>query len=636
MFLLNLSLAEFLAIFGAVAAVVVALYLLDRSRQRQTVASLRFWRPSERPAERRSRRRRIQQPLSLLLQLLSIACLLLALSQLRLGVRESSGRDHVLILDTSAWMEASAGSGRLIDQAHSLARRWLWAIPSADRVMVVRANALATPATGFENNRQKLEEAITGSQPGGTALDIGKALELARQVQRLHSSRPGDIVFSGAGRVAEHEGEPLGSVPNNLRVLPVEGAVDNRGLRRIGLQRSVADPGIWEVFVTVRNDSRLLRGVDVSLQFGGAPLGMRRLDLPPTGEGSVTFKLRTRAAGWVEVRLLGTDGFPADDRAVLELPAQRVLRVLVYSDQPDWLRPVLAANPNVEARFYRPSEYGAHAGEAEIMILDRFAPARPPAVDSIWIEPPEGGAPLRVVSRVTNTKLTRWHSEYRLAEGLRTEDLRLQSAEVFATAPGDMPIAEVEQGPVIVARSGKPRTVVLGFHPMRTAMRYELAAPLLFANILRWMSPELFRRWELNAGSVGSVAAPMDPEADPSQVRVVAEDQTPLPFTVQDGHLRFFTGVSGTVRVLAGDREMVYSLTLPETGGAAWAPPESVPRGIPARAEIGASARDVWEILAILGALGLLVDWLLYGRSRAAALSERPRSLFHHLLRRAS
>jgi len=40
----------------------------------------------------------------------------------------------------------------------------------------------------------------------------------------------------------------------------------------------------------------------------------------------------------------------------------------------------------------------------------------------------------------------------------------------------------VEAGPVIVARPGKPKIVVIGFHPARSAMRYELATPLLFAN----------------------------------------------------------------------------------------------------------------------------------------------------------
>src|SRR5260370_29538019 len=100
MFLLNLTFAQFAALFGSVSALVVALYLLDRSRRKQTVATLRFWVAAEQPTVV-ARRKKIQQPISLLLQLLSICLLLLAIAQLRLGSRRSSPSDHRLILVTS-------------------------------------------------------------------------------------------------------------------------------------------------------------------------------------------------------------------------------------------------------------------------------------------------------------------------------------------------------------------------------------------------------------------------------------------------------------------------------------------------------------------------------------------------------
>ena len=84
MYFLNLSFLQFLAVFGAVSALSVALYLLDRSRRKLVVSTLRFWIAAEQPAVA-ARRRRVQQPWSLLLQLASMALLLLAIGQLRLG-----------------------------------------------------------------------------------------------------------------------------------------------------------------------------------------------------------------------------------------------------------------------------------------------------------------------------------------------------------------------------------------------------------------------------------------------------------------------------------------------------------------------------------------------------------------------
>jgi hypothetical protein len=148
-------------------------------------------------------------------------------------------------------------------------------------------------------------------------------------------------------------------------------------------------------------------------------------------------------------------------------------------------------------------------------------------------------------------------------------------------------------------------------------MKYELATPLLMANILRWMAPETFRRWEVQAGTVGTVSVALDPGADPASVRVLTEDQHTLPFTVEGNTLRFFSGAPGTVQVLMGDREMVYSLTLPDVGEAIWRPPAGVRRGIPRAAAQAIAATDAWPWLALLGGLGLLTDWLLFGRSRA-------------------
>ena len=162
MFFLNLSLPEFLAILGSLSGVMVALYLLDRLRKRHTVATLRFFAAAEKPPVLKHRRK-LQQPWSLLLQLLSLLLLLLAIAQLRLGSPARYSRDHVLIIDTSAWMAARGGGNvRLIDRARLAADNYVNALPPADRVMVVRADVLATPALLFETDRKKihLEEPI--------------------------------------------------------------------------------------------------------------------------------------------------------------------------------------------------------------------------------------------------------------------------------------------------------------------------------------------------------------------------------------------------------------------------------------------------------------------------------------------
>jgi len=363
----------------------------------------------------------------------------------------------------------------------------------------------------------------------------------------------------------------------------------------------------------VRNYGSRPQTVNLALQFGGAPAGSQQLALPPGAEREATFRYHTRAAGLLEARLLTRDALPDDDRVVLELPQQKTLGVVVYSDDPEPLVPVLEADPRVSAIF-RPTAQYAPRPEAGLVILDRFQPPAPPVVDAIWIDPPAGRSPIAVRRRLQNARLTAWHGGHPLGAGLRTRDVSLESAAVFEAAPGDIRIAECEAGPVIVARPGKPRILVIGFHPTRSAMRYELATPLLFSNALRWMAPDVFRRWEINAGSVGAVSVALEPDLQLADLRVVHEDGRPVPFTIHDRSLRFFSGSPGAVRVTAADREMIYSLTLPELGEAKWEPPPGARQGLPDFREAAAGSTDLWRLLACLGALGLLIEWFLFGR----------------------
>ncbi len=614
MSLLNLTFPEFIALFSTASAVLVTLYLLDRSRRKQVVATLRFWKPAQDVTSVRHKRR-IQQPWSLLLQMLSIALLLLAIAQFEWGDRSRNARDHIVVLDTSAWMGARTRNGTLMDDARTAALAWLKAVPSADRVMLVRADALATPVTSFDTNRAALERSIRESKPGAAALNLNQAIEFAARVQKLHSTRPGEIVYVGAGRIPA--GEQNIRTPSNLRVIPISAPIENAGLRKIGLRR--ADAETWQVFISAENYGSRPRPTQLAVRFAGAPVGSRTLTLAPGVEQESSFSFRTRAAGWLEARLLIDDAFPEDDRATLEIPAQPSLTVAVYSKDADLLRPVLSASPKIAPVFRIPSAYDARA-KADVMIFDRFAPPVPPLVPSIWIDPPEQHSPIRIKTSVKAAALTNWNSSHDLGLGLRTKDVVLETASVFSPAPDDVPVASVNAGPVILARpqtSSSPKLVVFGFHPSLSAMRYELATPLLFANILRWINPAVFQRWELNAGTVGTVEAHLDERTPPASVRVTSDtDNGLVPYSLHDEHLRFFAGIPGNYRLQAGDREIAYSLTLPDIGDATWKIPPGVRKGVPRSLGIEVQVFDLWPWLAIAGAIGLLVEWILYGRGR--------------------
>ena len=610
---LNLSLPELLTLFGTIAGLVVTLYLLDRVRHRHVVTSLRFYNVAG-DSPRARHRRHIQQPWSLLLQLLSMALLLLAAAQVRLGSGPGARRDHILILDTSAWMSALSPRSTpsrpldLMDEARVAAWRWVGTLPLADRVMVVRADALATPVTSFETNRTVLRRAIAESRPGAGTLSVARALEFAAQA-RAEVSGSGEIVYAGAGRTLRDE-LPAADNAAGLRLLRTAGPQEHCGLERVGVRRSPQDPEVWQILIAAHNYGPTPRTVAIETTFGGALAGVSRLRLGPASDQTVTLTLRTRAEAQLDVRLTPADAFTADQHAVLELPALRVAEVAVYSDEPDLLRPVFASIRNVHATF-QPTSAWNPATSAQIVVLDRFAPPQPPAKDAIWIAPPSASSPIPVRDTAENAKLRRWNAGT-LGAGLRTHP-NLSRTLLFRPADSDITVAETDSGAAMVARDGPVKTVVLGFDPLASDMRYDLATPLLFANAVRWMAPFAFRSQELSAASVGSFDVDLGTAVDPSAVSVSEASGHPVSWTIDGSELRFFTADPGIVHVGVPDRDMIYSLTLPSPGDAVWLPRNAI-FGLPPRHLPIPPPRDIWYWLAVLGAIGLIADWVVYAR----------------------
>jgi hypothetical protein len=410
------------------------------------------------------------------------------------------------------------------------------------------------------------------------------------------------------------------SLPRNLRVISIPDNVENVGLRKVGMRRSGADSELWEIYVAVRNYGARPHAVSLSLDFGPpgpagrVAAGSRQLTLEAGTEAEASFEYRTSAAGMLGVHLSPHDSYPNDDHAELELPSQPTLPVIVYSAQPELLRPVLAATPRIAAVYRRPEEY--RPNDTGLVILDRFIPPQRPQADSLWIDPPAIGSPIPVRTTVEQTSFSHWDTEHPGAAGLHTKDFKLEHSRVFEVGASDGRIGEVAAGPVIVARPGKPKIVALGFHPVLSGMRYELATPLLFANLLRWIAPETFRRYEISGGSVGAVKLVMDQDTAAADVKVTAADGSALPFTMRERTLNFFAGSPGGVKVVAGDREYLYSLTLPELWESKWTPPSDAHLGVPRFTQIMESSTDLWPWLALAGGIGLLVEWVLYGRFR--------------------
>ncbi|MBV8551706.1 MAG: VWA domain-containing protein [Acidobacteriaceae bacterium] len=629
MFFLNLTAGEFFALLSTLGGVITLLYLLDRAQRKRVVSTMRFWLPAL-TVEQRQSRRRMHEPWSLVLQLLSLLLLLLAIGELQWGSRGRRGRDHVLLLDTSAWSAermsqaaAGAGQGTLLDQEKRQARQYIAALPANDRVLLVRAGSLTLPATPFTSDRARLAQAIDESQPGYASLNAEQAIAYAHQAQAWSGRQPGEIVYVGPQLVSE-QNEAAQSV-GNLRILSVPANREHCGIRHLAVKH--ASDGAWQALLTVKNYGGTRRTVHLRTQFAGTAFAVRTLALNPGQEVGAEYKFLTNVAGQLVASLEPADDLTSDSRAVLELPRNAPLRVAVFTDRPDALKPLLAPDHSLNVQFLNVAEYKPRP-DADIAILDRFCPLHPPAIPSLWIQPPAGHSPLPVKTKVSQLAVKEWNPETALSAGLRTRELPVSEAEVFQTFDADTVVASAPEGPVIVGRPAHPdqaQLAVIGFDPLAGELRFEITTPLLFANMLRWLSPAAFQRHEIIAGQVGTTTLPLD--SDEHGIRVTDESGASVPFTIRDHTLELFVSRPTIIHISSEGHDRIASLTLPDVGAYPWQI-STASQGLPVSGRFAPSAVDLWKWLAILGATGLLLEWMLFGprvrvRRRAASAPAR-------------
>ncbi len=606
---LGLSLFQFLAAATAVSAVVVALYFLDRRRRRVVVSSFRFW--SDARMERHPLpQRRIQQPWSLLLQVLALLCLLGALADVRWTANALRSLDHVLVLDASSAMRAADGQSTLLDRAKNLAIRYVRTLPAGDRVMVVASDGTPQPASGFEEDLEDVEGAIGAASAGSTALNLGEALSFARQMLG-RSEAAGDIIYVGGLWIAGSEAPAIAKEIENLKVIPIEAELSNVYLEKVVLKPSETDPGLWMAYVSVGNRGGV-RDVPLQIAFGGAPVAATRMRVPSNASVTLPVEFRSGASGWVDVRLDVADSVRADNVARVELPRSGGVRLQICTQTRAPFEALAKAYPAWRAEYSAASPCPVAEG-ADLVVLDRVAPAGPLTIPALWIQPPASPA---WQSRTVSLKeaAVSWNAASPISAGLRAKDVALQNVDVFSPATADETVASVSVGPIALARRGTVPQVAWGFHPLLSGMRFEVTTPLLFANTFRWLVAASARPDEISIGTAGSVLLTDLDSAEGGDLAVVDARGTAMPVAKGKDGWRFFAGTTGLYRVKQGHRESIVSLTLPEAPGMRWDPPkEKVLAGIPAGSGLEGPPRW-WPWLAAAGLLLLLLDAIWFDR----------------------
>src|SRR5512134_522078 len=193
---------------------VIAMYLLKLRRDEAVVPSTLLWTRLVADVEANAPWQRLRRSLLLLLQLLLVV--ILALLAARPFVERPAGlaRDIVLVIDTSASMQATDVTPNRLEAAKAAAVDALKDLPAGGKVSVVSAGRTAKVVANGTSDIGRVKQAIAGIEPTSAVGDLGDALRLASAL----AARSGDaeIVVATDAALAQ---PPTGALEAPVRVL---------------------------------------------------------------------------------------------------------------------------------------------------------------------------------------------------------------------------------------------------------------------------------------------------------------------------------------------------------------------------------------------------------------------------------
>jgi hypothetical protein len=621
MHLAGYALPAVLGIFAAAAACTVVLYILRLRRRPVAVVFSPIWRRVLGARESSRLFSQLKRWLSLLLQLLLLGLLALALGDPRFTARATEARHLVVLIDTSASMQASdVPRGRLAAATEAVAQL-LSGLAPADRMLIAQMDAAVTPLSTMTDDVAELGLALERVRASDTRADLERALGFA--LDSLNGrSRPEIIVVSDGAFSEEtrRHAPALGNV--QLTFVPIGKSGHNLAITAFSVRRYPLDRSRYEVMLEVLNTNDTPADVELSLLGDGQVAETTRLSLA-AGERKAQFYANLAGADrTLEATLSAApalDELARDDHAYALMPERHRTRVLVVTAGNTYLEAALLLDEFLEVTRAAPGE-ALPPGRFDVTILDGVTvPVEARLGGLLYLDLPATGGPLELGRPIQDFGFDRWEEKSPILRWTAPENVQVRSGHSLLPRAHDQVLGASELGPILVSgrREGQA-FVALGFDPRQSDLVLRVTWPLFLLNTINYFVEEdtgyvsSFRTgdiWQIPVPDTAQLAWLTEPDGTRSRVAIKEGKATHLGLHAGFYELAPEDGAHPAVRFAANladaDESRIAPVTTLELGPAK----AGEAHGFEARARY-----QIWGYLVMAVLLLSALEWFSYHR----------------------
>ena len=612
-------------LFG-LAAPIVMLYILKLRRRREPVSTLMFWEQIFRERQTTSLFQKLKHLLSLLLQLLFLALLVLALARPQFAFMTKSARQIILIIDRSASMNATDGTLSRLESAKQQALRMVDNLRFIDEMMVISCHTQPVIHSPFTNHQKSLRGAIESIVPTDVKTDLQPALAVTHSVAQTKSN-PEIVVLSDFHQIpdvllTQWESSQSQSSEAKVHLLPVNlGMEENVGITQFRVRKSLANAFDYQTLLTVINASTGEKSFNVELYLNDALLDVRPYTLAPGESKSELFTNFTMEGGRLKAVLDVEDALPTDNVAYAALPMRQQIPVLLVTPNNPFLQNALSVDEKLDLTVVAPNQYDPGAGGYDVTIFDRFNPPRLDDGNYMFIYPPKEGAIWQIGESLETPIITEWEREHPILRHVHLDNVQITEAyQVQVPATANVLVRSFEDPLLIVEEVPNRRIVFVATDTLKSDLPLRIAFPLIVANTIQWFRGKSgIEEYHLQTGEI--LKKRIDEAAVTENVAIVGPTGESWEIPVERGELLFDeTSVAGFYELKIGEHEEVWAVNLTDAAESQIHIAEEVTNLLDEEEIVLGSSSLLhyppWIYLIFLAVILSAVEWFLYQRRR--------------------
>ena len=524
-----------LFLFG-LAIPIIALYILKLRRRREPVSTLMFWEQLFKERQTTSLFQRLKHLLSLLLQLLFLALLVLAIARPQFAFITKSARQLILIIDNSASMNAvlqldpdNPSSESRLDSAKEQALQLVQGLRFIDEMTVISNHKQPTIRTPFTSHQKTLREAIESINPTDIRTDLKPAVDLAYTIAETKPN-PEIVIVSDFHAVSEKiitqfQGTQSEDQPSEeeqesvekpkLHLVRIGEYNDNVGIIQFRVRKSIVNVFDYETLLTVVNASDEEKKCSVELYFNDSLFDVRPYTLAPGEKKSEIFSNFAFEGGELKAVLDTTDALSSDNVAYATLPKREQISVLLVTEENPFLEKVLSVDEELNLSVLNPSEYESSPKTAQVVIFDRYSPTNIEDGNYMFIYPPktekttegdvqDSALTWDIGEALETPIITDWERTHPILQHVHLENVLIGEAYQITPPSTAQILARSFESPVLfIDVSQHKKLVFVAINILQSDLPLRIAFPVIIANTMQWFQhSDGIQEYHLQTGEV--------------------------------------------------------------------------------------------------------------------------------------